>query len=74
MTGELFALLSKQSVLRHSVTAATEALDAAAFDEAVSTTLSRPETIMARLFAHPRCRPAAGRARRDRRAAGCRAC
>lgn len=48
MTGEMFALLSQQSVLRHSV--AGEALDGAAFAEAVSDTLSRPERLAQRLF------------------------
>ncbi|MCR8726697.1 2-dehydro-3-deoxygalactonokinase [Frigidibacter sp. ROC022] len=51
MTGELFALLSKQSVLRHSLGADPAAFDDAAFDEAVSDTLSRPESLAARLFA-----------------------
>jgi 2-dehydro-3-deoxygalactonokinase len=48
MTGELFALLSAQSVLRHSI--APEGFDEAAFDTAVSDALSRPERIAARLF------------------------
>jgi 2-dehydro-3-deoxygalactonokinase len=48
MTGELFALLAGQSVLRHSI--AAEGFDAAAFDTAVSDALSRPERIAARLF------------------------
>jgi 2-dehydro-3-deoxygalactonokinase len=48
MTGELFALLSEQSVLRHSM--ATEGWDDAGFDAALSDTLSRPERIGARLF------------------------
>jgi len=48
MTGELFALLARDSVLRHSVGA--DGWDDAAFDEALSTTLSRPETMSARLF------------------------
>ncbi len=48
MTGELFALLSRQSVLRHSL--AGEASDDAAFDEALSDALSRPERVAARLF------------------------
>lgn len=51
MTGELFALLSSHSVLRHSVGASDLAPDEAAFDQAVSEALSRPETLAARLFA-----------------------
>ena len=47
MTGELFALLSKQSVLRHSV---GEGWDGTAFGEAVGEALSRPEATAARLF------------------------
>lgn len=49
MTGELFALISGHSVLRHSV--ATDAWDADAFAQAVSDTLSRPERLAAALFA-----------------------
>jgi 2-dehydro-3-deoxygalactonokinase len=48
MTGELFALLSTQSVLRHSLT--TEGWDDASFDEGLSEALSRPDRIAARLF------------------------
>ncbi|SLN60661.1 2-keto-3-deoxy-galactonokinase [Pseudoruegeria aquimaris] len=48
MTGEMFALLSKQSVLRHSVQ--TDAWDAEAFADALADTLSRPERLAARLF------------------------
>lgn len=48
MTGELFALLSTQSVLRHSLT--VEGWDDAAFDEGLSEALSRPDRIAARLF------------------------
>jgi 2-dehydro-3-deoxygalactonokinase len=48
MTGELFALLSSQSVLRHGMTA--EGFDEAAFDDALSDALSRPERLAARLF------------------------
>jgi 2-dehydro-3-deoxygalactonokinase len=48
MTGELFALLSEQSVLRHGLGA--EGWDDAAFDAALSETLSRPERLAARLF------------------------
>lgn len=48
MTGELFALLSTQSVLRHSITG--EGWDEAAFDEGLSDALSRPDRIAAKLF------------------------
>ena len=48
MTGELFALLSTQSVLRHSI--AADGFDVAAFDTGLSDALSRPERIAARLF------------------------
>lgn len=48
MTGELFALLSEQSVLRHGVKGGGW-LDSA-FDAAVADALSRPEKIAARLF------------------------
>jgi 2-dehydro-3-deoxygalactonokinase len=48
MTGELFALLSGQSVLRHGM--GGEDLDDAAFDAALSDALSRPERLGARLF------------------------
>ncbi len=48
MTGELFALLSAQSVLRHSI--APDGFDAEAFDAALSDAQSRPERIAARLF------------------------
>lgn len=47
MTGEMFDLLSKSSVLRHSV---GEGWDDDAFREAVETTLSKPEALAARLF------------------------
>lgn len=49
MTGELFALLSAQSVLRHGMSG--DGWEDAAFDAALSETLSRPERIGARLFA-----------------------
>ncbi|MCA3508248.1 MAG: 2-dehydro-3-deoxygalactonokinase [Rhodobacter sp.] len=49
MTGELFALLSAQSVLRHGI--AAEGWDDAAFAAGLSETLSRPERIGAGLFA-----------------------
>ena len=48
MTGELFALLSTQSVLRHGM--ASGGWDDAAFDQALSDALSRPEKIAANLF------------------------
>lgn len=48
MTGELFALLSGSSVLRHSLT--EEGWDADAFGQGVSDGISRPEKISARLF------------------------
>ena len=48
MTGEMFALLGAQSVLRHSVGA--EGWDDAAFDDAVSDLLSRPNDLAAKLF------------------------
>ena len=48
MTGELFALLSEHSVLRHGM--AGGGWDDAAFDAALSDALSRPEKIGANLF------------------------
>lgn len=48
MTGELFALLSGQSVLRHGM--AEGGWDEAAFDAGVSEGMARPEKISARLF------------------------
>ena len=48
MTGELFALLSTASVLRHSV---GEGWDDDAFAEAVNDAMGKPEAIAARLFA-----------------------
>lgn len=48
MTGEMFALLSEASVLRHGMQG--EGWDDAAFDAAVSDALSRPEKLGARLF------------------------
>jgi 2-dehydro-3-deoxygalactonokinase len=47
MTGELYATLSKHTVLRHSV---GEGWNEAAFLDAVSETLSRPEMLAANLF------------------------
>jgi 2-dehydro-3-deoxygalactonokinase len=49
MTGEMFALLSEASVLRHGMQGG--GWDDAAFDSAVSDALSRPERLGARLFA-----------------------
>ncbi|HMS95229.1 MAG TPA: 2-dehydro-3-deoxygalactonokinase [Tabrizicola sp.] len=49
MTGELFALLSEASVLRHGM--GGEGWDDAAFATGVSDAISRPERIAARLFA-----------------------
>lgn len=48
MTGELFALLSGQSVLKHSV--APIGWDDDAFAEAVDDAISKPERLAARLF------------------------
>jgi 2-dehydro-3-deoxygalactonokinase len=48
MTGEMFDLLSRQSVLRHGI--AAEGWDEAAFDTALSEALSRPERLASRLF------------------------
>ncbi|WP_128253386.1 2-dehydro-3-deoxygalactonokinase [Falsirhodobacter deserti] len=49
MTGEMFALLSGQSVLRHSM--AGKGLDLDAFDEALAEALAAPDAIPARFFA-----------------------
>ncbi|MDE9449826.1 2-dehydro-3-deoxygalactonokinase [Aliiroseovarius sp. Z3] len=48
MTGEMFALLGQQSVLRHSVD--TSDWDQAAFDAGLPDTLSRPADLAAKLF------------------------
>ncbi|WP_299962465.1 2-dehydro-3-deoxygalactonokinase [uncultured Roseobacter sp.] len=48
MTGEIFALLSGHSVLRHSLT--TDGFDAEAFDTAVSDAMGHPERFAAKLF------------------------
>jgi len=48
MTGEMFALLSEASVLRHGMQGG--GWDEAAFDMAVSDALSKPEKLGARLF------------------------
>ncbi|MBN7783528.1 2-dehydro-3-deoxygalactonokinase [Ponticoccus gilvus] len=48
MTGEVFALLTKHSVLRHST--GGDDWDAAAFDEAVSDALSKPGRLLSDLF------------------------
>ncbi len=47
MTGEIFALLSSQSVLRHSV---GDGWDDAAFADAVRDGMARPEALAARFF------------------------
>jgi len=47
MTGELFGLLSTQSVLRHSM---GKGWDASAFLDSVDTAISRPESLAAELF------------------------
>jgi len=49
MTGEMFALLAQQSVLRHSI--AEDGWDDDAFAQAMSQTLSRPEGLAGALFA-----------------------
>ncbi len=49
LTGELFALLSEQSVLRHGI--APDGWDDGAFADGLSAALSRPERIAAQLFA-----------------------
>ena len=48
MTGEIFALLTEASVLQHSVQ--SDDWDDAAFDQAISDAISRPEQLAARLF------------------------
>lgn len=48
MTGEMFALLSKQSVLRHTIGA--DGWDDDAFGEALSDAISKPQFLAARLF------------------------
>jgi 2-dehydro-3-deoxygalactonokinase len=48
MTGELFALLTTASVLKHS--ASGDDWEDAAFDAALSEALSKPERLAARLF------------------------
>ncbi|MEO6301348.1 MAG: 2-dehydro-3-deoxygalactonokinase [Paracoccaceae bacterium] len=48
MTGELFALLSTQSVLRHGM---ADGWDDTAFDEGLSDAFGRPDRIAAKLFA-----------------------
>lgn len=47
MTGEMFSLLSNASVLQHSV---SDGWDETAFEDGLSTTLSRPEAIASELF------------------------
>ncbi len=52
MTGEIFALIADQSVLRHDIGQSTgEGWIEEAFLEAVSDAISRPEALAARLFA-----------------------
>jgi 2-dehydro-3-deoxygalactonokinase len=48
MTGEMFALLSKQSVLRHSV--GSDGFDQSAFDAAVADAMDRPQLLASKLF------------------------
>lgn len=48
LTGEIFALLSEQSILRHAMDGPGH--DPAAFADAVAETLSRPERLAAHLF------------------------
>nr|WP_323777391.1 2-dehydro-3-deoxygalactonokinase [Amylibacter sp.] len=48
MTGEIYALLARQSVLRHSV--AVTGWDDAAFEDGLSAAISRPESVAAKLF------------------------
>lgn len=48
MTGELFGLIAGQSVLRHSI--AADGWDQGAFTAALSDSLSKPESVAARLF------------------------
>ncbi len=48
LTGEMFALLSQQSVLRHGMT--SEVWDDDAFDQGVADGMARPERIAAHLF------------------------
>jgi 2-dehydro-3-deoxygalactonokinase len=48
MTGEMFSLLGKRSVLRHSV--ASEGWDETAFSGAVEDAMAKPERLAARLF------------------------
>jgi len=48
LTGELFSLLSTNSVLRHSV--AQNGWDAAAFKDAINDAITKPSAIAARLF------------------------
>lgn len=50
MSGELFALLTQQSVLRHAMPADNSAWDEAGFAEGLSDAQSRPERLAAQLF------------------------
>ncbi|RLJ51724.1 2-dehydro-3-deoxygalactonokinase [Litoreibacter meonggei] len=49
MTGELFDLLSRESVLRHSI-GEGKAIDQEAFAGAIADTISRPEAVATQLF------------------------
>lgn len=48
MTGEIYALLARQSVLKHSV--AVTGWDDTAFETAIGQAISRPESVAAKLF------------------------
>lgn len=48
MTGEMYALLARQSVLKHTV--AVKGWDDDAFEAALSEAISRPESVAAKLF------------------------
>lgn len=48
MTGELFSLMSTQSVLRHSI--AQDGWEAVAFEEAINDAITKPSAIASRLF------------------------
>jgi len=50
LTGEMFALLSQHSVLRHAVASGAAAQDAARFTEGLDQGLERPEWLLSRLF------------------------
>ena len=48
MTGEMYALLARQSLLKHSI--AVAGWDDAAFENAIGEAISRPEGVVAKLF------------------------